>query len=316
MMNLILGTMTFGEQVDEDDARIMVQEFIKRGYCEIDTAFVYNGGTTEKILGRILPSISRDKYKIATKVNPKVTGVLDAHAVKIQFSESLSRLGLSYVDTLYIHFPDEKTPIEVTLQALADLYAQGTFRELGLSNFPSWMVVDIWHLCQEKGWPVPTVYEGLYNAISRKAEPELFPALRKLDIRVNAFNPLAGGLLTGKYSNSNDLPTAGRFALRDSYKTRYWKKNLLTASENIASICKDHNIKPAHGAFRWIMYHSLIKANRGDGIIIGASSTHQLIENLEVASQGALPSEVCDAFDNAWKMAGNDSPEYFRLSAQ
>ena len=223
-MKLVLGTMTFGPQVNEDGAQKMLDVFLASGHIEIDTAYVYNDGSSEEILGRILKNKARDSYRVATKVNPRVTGRLDADAINMQFTESLRRLSIESADILYLHFPDPSTPIEVTLAACAQLYRQGKFRELGLSNFPAWLVVDIWHICKNNGWPVPTVYQGVYNAFSRNVEEELFDALRRLGIRFYAYNPLAGGIMAGKYKDFNEIPSPGRFTHRPKYKDRYWKK--------------------------------------------------------------------------------------------
>ena len=105
------------------------------------------------------------------------------------------------VDTLYLHFPDPNTPIEESLSACAELYNGGKFKRFGLSNFPAWQVAHIWHICDRNDWPKPSVYQGLYNALSRAIEPELIPMLRDFDIPFYAYNPLAGGILSGKYTD-------------------------------------------------------------------------------------------------------------------
>jgi len=312
-MKLILGTMNFGPQVDTAASREMVQRFLELGHRELDTAYVYNGGDTERILGTILPEMAAGSYSIAAKVHPRITGKLDGEAVAMQLEESLQRMNRDSVDILYFHFPDRATPIEDALKTCAKLHAEGKFKELGLSNFPAWMVVDIWHLCNERGWPVPAVYQGLYNGLSRNVERELFDALRKTGMRFYAFNPLAGGLLTGKHANFKSDPLPGRFARLDSYKSRYWKESFFDAVENLAESCKEAGIKPVEAAFRWLVHHSLLDPSKGDGIIMGASSMAQFEQNMDVVKQGILPETVLVAFDAAWTEASPDSPEYFRF---
>jgi len=311
-MKFILGTMNFGPQVDPAGSKEMVQRFLEAGHCELDSAYVYNAGETERILGTILPEMTAGSYSIATKVHPRITGRLDGQAVIMQLEESLQRLCLDSVDILYFHFPDQATPIENALETCAKLHADGKFRELGLSNFPAWMVLDIWHLCNERGWPVPTVYQGLYNGLSRNVEQELFDALRKTGMKFYAFNPLAGGLLTGKHANFKSDPSPGRFARLDSYKNRYWKESFFDAVESLAKSCNDAGIKPVEAAFRWLIHHSLLDSSKGDGIIIGASSMAQFEQNMEAMKQDILPENVLTAFDMAWAEAKPDSPEYFR----
>jgi aflatoxin B1 aldehyde reductase len=310
---LILGTMTFGPQVNPEEAKKMVHYFLEQGFTEIDSAFVYNEGQTEEILGEILPELFPDAYSLATKVNPRITGVLDAAAVTMQLEKSLERLQLPAVDLLYLHFPDPKTPLAETLEACARLHEQGKFRALGLSNFPSWMVVEAWHLCQKNGWPLPEVYQGLYNGLSRNVEAELFPALRHLGIRFYAYNPLAGGLLSGKYTNFTDPPAHGRFTLRPNYQNRYWKPSFFAAVEVLATTCKEYNISLAAAGFRWLAFHSQLDPHAGDGIILGASKFEQVEQNILALSEGELPLQVLEAFEKAWEEARPESPAYFRL---
>lgn len=310
-MKLILGTMTFGPQVNIDDGLAMVQRFVDDGRYELDTAYVYNEGETERILGSILPRVNGGPLSLATKVNPRITGRLDAEAVAMQLEESLRRMGRDHVDILYFHFPDLNTPIEGALEACAKFHAQGKFKELGLSNFPAWMVVDIWHLCKERGWPQPSVYQGMYNGLSRRPESELFPALRKLGMRFYAYNPLAGGMLTGKHVKYEDSPMPGRFARLQSYRNRYWKQSYFDAVNRISTTCRECGIPPAEAAFRWLAFHSCLDQTKGDGILVGASSLSQLEQNISSLGKGALPEAVLNAFDVAWNEAKPDSPEYF-----
>jgi len=311
-IKLILGTMTFGPQVDTEGSRAMVQRFLEAGHHEVDTAHVYNEGKTETIIGSILTESAGDSLYLATKAHPRITGRLDGAAVAMQLDESLRRLGRDSVDLLYFHMPDPHTPIEEALEECANLHEQGKFTELGLSNFPAWMVVDIWHLCKERGWPRPSVYQGLYNGLSRKVESELFPALRKLGMRFYAFNPLAGGMLSGKHTSYKDSPIPGRFSLRQSYRNRYWKKSFFEAASVLATRCREAGIEPAEAALRWLAYHSLLDQHEGDGIIIGASKMSQLEQNLLAVEKGALPETVVSAFSAAWEEAEQDSPDYFK----
>ena len=155
-VNIVLGTMTFGESVFHPDIRAFVDTFLDAGYEELDTAYVYNNGNCEKLLGEVLKDINKP-YKIASKVNPRISGKLDGEAAYQQLSQSLERLGASCIDIFYLHFPDPMTPIESVLETCNTLWKKGKFRELGLSNFPAWMVADAWHKCDRRGWVKPTL---------------------------------------------------------------------------------------------------------------------------------------------------------------
>lgn len=312
-MKIVLGTMNFGPQLDTEASRSMTEGFLQTGNRELDTAYVYNGGSTEKILGEILPSIEADRYEIATKVHPRITGRLDRETILMEFTESLQRMKRDSVDLLYFHFPDGKTPIEEALETVKELYEQGKIKELGLSNYPAWQVIDIAYKCDKIGCPRPTVYQGMYNALCRNVEPELFPAIRSLGMRFYAFNPLAGGMLTGKHQHFEDAPQPGRFARLESYRKRYWKQSYFDAVDAIKQACDAEGIPMAEAAYRWLVNHSMMDAEIGDGILLGASRIEQMTQNLAAAQKGVLSQSILDAMNAAWEIARPDSPAYFKF---
>ena len=311
-VKLILGTMTFGESVFNPQAGEFINAFLDAGYEELDTAYVYNDGTCERLLGEVLPGLGRP-YKIATKVNPRISGRLDGEAAYKQVNESLERMNLPSVDTVYLHFPDPKTPVESVLEAMADLHSQGKFKELGLSNFPAWMVTDVWHICDSRGWVKPTVFQGIYNPLTRKAETELNACLNHFGMRFYAYNPLAGGLLTGRYGHYEDAPTDGRFTHRPNYQGRYWKKSFFEAVDLIRKAGEKYGINTIEATYRWLAFHSMLDGNRGDAILIGASKLGHLQQNMDTLKAGPLPEEMVQAFEQAWAVTKADSPEYFTL---
>lgn len=311
-MKLVLGTMTFGESVFAPEVGEFINAFLAAGGEELDTAYVYNEGNCERLLGQALPALDRP-YKIATKVNPRISGRLDRAAAYKQVNESLQRLGLHSVDTVYLHFPDPATPVDSVLEAMADLYDQGKYKELGLSNFPAWMVADVWHRCDKRGWVRPTVFEGVYNPLTRKAETELNDCLNAFGMRFYAYNPMAGGLLTGRYGSFEEAPTDGRFTHRPNYQKRYWKKSYFDAVSLLKGACDKYGITTVEGTYRWLAYHSMLRSERGDAILIGASKLTHLRQNMETVKAGPLPAEVVDAFEQAWSICKADSPEYFTL---
>ncbi|MDQ8186284.1 aldo/keto reductase [Pelagicoccus sp. SDUM812002] len=313
-MRLILGTMTFGPQVDLETSRMMVSRFLDHGNTEIDAAYVYNGGDSERFLGNILTESLIDSAQVATKVNPRVTGRLDRDAITSQLNESLERVKRDSVDILYLHFPDPSTPINETLEVCAELYREGKFKRFGLSNFSAWEVVNIWHLCHKSGWPVPEIYQGLYNGLSRAVERELIPALRHLGIRFYAYNPLAGGILAGKYQDFSKEPISGRFTHRPNYRSRYWKKPFFDALSILNDTCNTLGISLVESAYRWLAFHSSLDSDLGDGLIIGASNACQLEQNLGILVQGPLPETIAKAYDQAWCAAKSECPDYFRTS--
>ena len=311
-VNLILGTMTFGESVFAPQVGEFIQAFLDAGYEELDTAYVYNEGSCERLLGEVLPNMGRP-FRIATKVNPRISGKLDADAAYKQVNESLERMKLPFVDTVFLHFPDPATPVESVLSAMADLHDQGKYKELGLSNFPGWMVADVWHICDKHGWVKPTVFEGVYNPLTRRAEAELNDCLDHFGLRFYAYNPMCGGLLTGRYGKYEDAPTDGRFTHRPNYRGRYWKRSFFDGVERISTAAEKHGITSVEAVYRWLAYHSMLKAERGDAILIGASKLAHLTGNMAAVKAGPLPEDLAAAFEEAWSITKGDSPEYFTL---
>lgn len=312
-IRLVLGTMTFGESVFAPDVEAFIRAFLDAGYKELDTAYVYNEGKCETLIGEALKTIGSENIHISTKVNPRISGKLDGEAAFKQLNGSLERLGLKSVNTFYLHFPDPATPVESVLAACNTLYEQGKFKELGLSNFPAWMVADVWHRCSTHGWVRPTVYEGIYNPLTRHAERELNAALNAYGMRFYAYNPLAGGLLTGRYGKFDDAPADGRFTHRPNYQQRYWKKSYFQAVDALKIACAASGIAITEATYRWLAYHSMLDVSREDAIILGASKIAHLKQNLESIKAGPLPSPLVEAFARAWQMCKADSPEYFTL---
>lgn len=310
-IKLILGTMQFGERVFGDDILQIITIFNNYGYSEIDTAYVYNSGLSEELIGKSFNTIDRSLFKIATKVNPRVTGKLDGEAVTKQLNESLERMGIDYVDILYLHFPDKNTPIEECLKVCNEYYKDGKILELGLSNFPSWLISEAYNICKKNNWILPTVYEGLYNVLSRKVENELIDAILYYGLRFYAYNPLAGGMLTDKYLDKTIKE--GRFSNRPNYQKRYWHNSYFEAVMLINKTAKKYNCTIAEIAYRWLAFHSTLKVDRGDSIIIGASSKSQLINNLESINNGPLENEILNVLDEAWNLCKNDAPDYYKF---
>ena len=317
MMRVVLGTMTFGRRMDLAAAGRAVAAFSDwgGGGGEFDTAFMYGGGDTERILGEILAQRGWEDITLATKAHPGAaygTPSLRPEEVERQLTGSLERLGCDAVDLFYLHSPDNDTPLERTLEACARLHAAGKFRRLGLSNYASWQVADAYHLCSSRGWPLPEVYQGMYNAVTRDVEVELLPCLRHLGISFYAYNPLAGGLLTGRYLGATAIPSSGRFHEQANYVPRYWRHSYLNSMERVQAACDAAGGSMTAAALQWICHHGRLDAAAGDAIIVGASTLGQLATNLAACRAGPLDATLVEAFDAAWKICRPDCVPYFR----
>lgn len=192
----------------------------------------------------------------------------------------------------------------------------GYFNRFGISNYAAWEVAQICEICDKNGWIKPVAYQGVYNALHRLVEPELFPCLRHYGISFYEFNPLAGGYLTSRYHRDQQEHEVGsRFDPNRNqganYRKRYWKEDYFDALDILRAAAKKHGLSEVECALRWINHHSLLSREKGDAIIIGASSKEQLEENLTNFEKGPLPDDIVEAFDQGWARVKGDCRPYF-----
>lgn len=313
MMKPVLGTMTFADQVDQATAAEMISTYKAAGHCELDTAFVYQNGDTELLLGELQKTGVLENCLLAGKINPKNDNGLKPAAIDHQLNTSLSRVNLASFDLVYLHQPDLNTPIEDSLAALYAHYQAGKFKRFGLSNYAAWQVAEIAEICQRNGWMRPSVYQGMYNALTRDVERELFYCLRNYDMEFYVYNPLAGGLLTGKHSGFDSRPEDGRFGTNVEYQGRYWKKENFSAVQQFVEVCQAHAVEPAAAALRWLVHHSALSNTDGKhGVILGASKMAHFESNLAACTAGPLPDAVVAALDEGWESVRASCIKYFR----
>ena len=161
-------------------------------------------------------------------------------------------------------------------------------------------------ICSRNGWPRPAIYQGMYNAVTRDVERECIPSCRHFGLRFIAYNPLAGGLLTGKHADLNATPAAGRFS-GEYYRDRYWKGEYFAAVGALQEAARRSRIPLAAASLRWLLHHS-----RSDGLILGASKAEHLRKNLAACRGGKLPPALIRAFDAAWEQTRPACQRYFR----
>lgn len=312
-MKPVLGTMTFADQVDKPTAAAMIQVFKSAGYHELDTAFVYQNGATEILLGELQADGLLENCLVAGKINPKNEHGLKPAAIDHQLTTSLSRLNLDSLDLLYLHQPDLDTPVEESLAALFRHYQAGKFKRFGLSNYAAWQVAEIAELCQRNGWMEPVVYQGMYNALTRDVERELFSCLRNYGMEFYIYNPLAGGLLSGKHAGYEQRPDGGRFGSNVEYQGRYWKEENFSAVQRFVDVCQTHQLKPAAAALQWLVHHSALASSTNQhGVILGASQLAHFESNLAACAAGPLPEAVVAALDEGWESVRATCIKYFR----
>lgn len=305
------------------DCAAILDVFQKHGHSEIDTARTYGGGSSEEYLGEL--DWKQRGFVMDTKLSPSKRGLAPgaktyshrSDDLRAAMLESLAALKTENVDMWYLHAPDHNTPYEDTLRAVDELYREGRFRRFGISNYAAWEVAQISELCIRHGWKRPDVYQGVYNALHRAVEPELFPCLRHYGISFYVFNPLAGGMLTDRYERNTSVvepgsrydPSRSQGAL---HRGRYWNDAYFDALDIVRPVARKLGLTTAGAALRWLTYHSELRKDLGDAIIIGASRASQLEENLDTVEKGPLPEEMVYAFDQGWATVRGVCKPYFQ----
>ena len=273
---LCFGTMQFGGNADAAESLAMYQACRASGINFFDTAFAYTDGASETILGECAAHELDDVF-IATKIDytrPSTrANIMDSTAT------SLDRLRVGRVDLMYLHRWDPDTALEESIEALAELKAQGKIRYIGISNFAAWQVMKATHCAEKFGLKID-VLQPMYNLVKRQAEVEILPACMDQGIAVVPYSPLGGGLLTGKYAKGG----SGRLKEVDMYARRYDVEWMHVAASVLPVMAKRLGTDAATLAVAWVAYHEGIKAP-----IISARSVEQLGPSLAALNYRMTP---------------------------
>ena len=287
---LCLGTMMFGDRCDETEAKRMVAMARDGGVNFIDTADVYaTDGGAEKIVGRAIAG-SRDHWVLATKVGNRMGDDEAARGLSRRWlsraiDDSLSRLGVDYVDIYYLHREDAVTPLEETVAAMGEIIAAGKARYFGLSNFRAWRHAEVVRLCDAQGVPRPVVSQPYYNAFNRMPEVELLPACAHYDMAVASYSPVARGVLTGKYLPGEAPPEGSRAASGNQrILVSEFRPESIALVPRLKAHAEARGITLAQFAFAWVIHNRLVTA-----AIAGPRTADQLAEYL-----GALEVSLGD----------------------
>jgi len=314
---LCLGTMTFGLQCDEPTSVAILDRAAAGGITFLDTSDVYplgggldTVGRTEEILGRWLAG-RRHEFIVATKCNGAMSarrwdrGLSRKHILDA-IEGSLRRLRTDYVDLYQCHAPDDETPIDETLRAFDDLVRAGKVRYIGTSNFVTWKIMRAMGRSEVLGVARFDSAQPRYNLLFRQIERDLLPMCREEGVGVIPYNPLAGGLLSGKHRKDGG-PTAGtRFTLGNAarrYQDRYWHDREFATVEALRPLAAEAGFSLARMAVGWVLAHPAVTAP-----IIGASRPEQLDDVLPVAEKGidAELKERLDALTAGYRL-GDDA---------
>ena len=282
---LCLGTMTFGLQCDEATSRAILDRAAAGGITFLDTADVYpvgggfeTVGRTEEIVGRWLEGRRHD-FVVATKCCGAMSarrwdrGASRKHVLDA-IDGSLRRLRTDYVDLYQLHHPDPETPIDETLRALDDVVRAGKARYVGCSNFPAYQVARALGRSEVLGVARFDSVQPRYNLLFRQIERDVLPLCREEGIGVIPYNPLAGGLLSGKHRRDAGPTPGTRFTLGSAaqrYQERYWHESEFETVEALRPLAAEAGLSPTSLALAWVLAEPAITAP-----IVGASRPEQL----------------------------------------
>jgi len=302
---LCLGTMTFGIQCDEAQSHAILDAAAEGGVDFLDTADVYplggdykSAGRTEEIIGRWLKGRRHD-YVVATKCvgrmgrKPWDQGMSRKHVLDA-IDASLTRLGTDYVDLYQLHSYDPSTPMDEALEALDAVVRSGKARYVGVSNWPAYKLARALGRGEVKNLAPIISHQPRYNLLFRTFERDLLPLCAEEGIGVIPYNPLAGGLLTGKH-RPDAAPEAGtRFTVGTAggmYQQRYWHQREFATVETLRGLAAEAGMSLATLAVAWVLANPAITAP-----IIGASRPEQLRDNL-AAVETPLPADLKQKLD-------------------
>ncbi|MCY0386397.1 aldo/keto reductase [Robbsia sp. Bb-Pol-6] len=298
---LCLGTMTFGGtdgiwknigDLQQGDAERLVGRALDAGINFIDTADVYSGGVSEEITGQALKNlkIPRDDVVVATKVfsetgkGPNARGSSRFHIID-GVKASLKRLQLDHVDLYQLHGFDPATPIEETLGALDTLVKHGHVRYIGVSNWAAWQIVKALGISERHGLARFESLQAYYTLAGRDLERELVPALQSEGLGLMVWSPLAGGLLSGKYSREQEGEAGSRRTLFDFPPVN--KDRAYDCIDVMREIAETHKVSVAQIALAWLLHQPVVTS-----VIVGAKKIAQLDDNIAACDVSLSAEEL------------------------
>lgn len=277
---LCFGTMTFGDPADEQASAAMYAASRDAGINFFDCANLYVGGRSEEILGDLIQG-HRDEIVLTTKFFFQMGNDINSRGgsrknIIRSLEGSLKRLKTDYIDLYFMHNFDPDVPLEETLRALDDMVRQGKILHIGASNYAAWQVAKALGVSAANGWSRFECIQPMYNLIKKYAESEILPMAQSENVAVIPYNPLAGGILTGKYGLKKDETIAGRLNYSEMYNRRYGAESMLATAARYVEFATEHGYDPVALAVAWVSGHPAVTAP-----ILGARNVEQLQASLQ-----------------------------------
>lgn len=278
---LCMGTMTFGSETGEEEAGRIFARCREAGINFFDCSNNYSDGRAEEILGRLMAGC-RDELVITTKVSQRVGKDINAlgssrRHIMQSVEKSLARLRTDRIDVYIVHYFDPYTAMEETLRALEDLVRQGKVLYLGVSNWAAWQIAKALGISACRQLSRFECIQPMYNLVKRQAEVEILPLAASEQMAVIPYNPLAAGLLSGKYL-SDEQPINARLTAKEMYAKRYSQPSYHETARQFVQYASNLGFNPVTLAISWVKSHPAVTAP-----IIGARNVGQLEASLAAA---------------------------------
>jgi aryl-alcohol dehydrogenase-like predicted oxidoreductase len=297
---ICLGAMTYGGKgrwevvgrLGASEAQAQIKAAFDAGVNFIDTANVYSEGESEKLVGQALASLGlpREDLVIATKVRvrmgptPNRVGLSRVHIMH-ELDASLRRLKLDHVDLYQIHGVDQVTPLDETLRALEDVVRSGKVRHLGVSNHAAWQIMKALGISAQHDWNRLESVQAYYSIAGRELEREIVPMARDQGLSILVWSPLAGGLLSGKFSAGAAGPEGARRTTFDFPPVD--RERVFRCVEAMRPMAQAHGVSVARVALAWVLAQPGVTS-----VIVGAKTQEQLMDNLAVAELRLSEAEL------------------------
>jgi aryl-alcohol dehydrogenase-like predicted oxidoreductase len=274
-----LGTNAFGKRADQSTSIQIIHHAIDRGINFVDTANIYAGTESERIIGEALVG-KRHQVVLATKAGlvrgtgPNQSGTSRIH-IQQELEHSLRRLKTDYIDLYQIHTFDPYTPLEETLRALDDMVHSGKVRYIGASNYVAWELMKALGISEFRGLARYTSTQISYSLADRTPELELVPLCLDQGIGIIPYFPLAGGILTGKYGGIDAVPVGSR-ANTDPNFSKFLDERAITLAREVGICAQELGLSTSALSLAWLMDRPAVST-----VIVGATRVEQLEDNLK-----------------------------------
>ncbi|MFG1798308.1 aldo/keto reductase [Nocardia sp. NPDC049149] len=311
---MALGTMTFGTDwgwgADKHEARRIFDAYVSRGGNFLDTASNYTNGTAEEWLGEFATGnreslVLATKYTMLRRLTDPNSGGNHRKNMRASVEASLRRLRTDYLDLLYLHMWDDRTPVDEILRGMDDLVRAGKVLYVGLSNTPAWQISRMQTIADLRGWTPLTAVQLEYNLAERTAEHDLLPMAKELGLGVIGWSPLAGGVLTGKYTRADlpsntERPTVGSSRRDLILAGDGLTDRVLALADVVRLVARQLGRSPAQVALAWTLAQPMVTAP-----ILGARTRQQFEDNV-----GAMTLNFDDHQLDRLREASTTAPTY------